>query len=176
MKRLCIKRQALSLFLIGVRFQLNPGWLLACCWPGLAPAGEVLFFASPKKSTQKKGDPAVRVLALRSGQPAVLGHGACRRTHCALRASFKQLRQVSPQSMGARAPMPTPQAPRPRRSPRGLNSLHRPLLFSAPMGAGASRRAAPGRAQRWPVSRVPFWPCRGAQGAGRAGAAGRQPS
>src|SRR6186713_3341346 len=25
--------------------------------PGLAPAGEALFFASPKKSTQKKGDP-----------------------------------------------------------------------------------------------------------------------
>ena len=27
--------------------------------PGLAPAGEVLFFASPKQSTQKKGDPGV---------------------------------------------------------------------------------------------------------------------
>ena len=27
--------------------------------PGLAPAGEILFFASPKKSTQKKGDPTV---------------------------------------------------------------------------------------------------------------------
>jgi hypothetical protein len=25
--------------------------------PGLAPAGEALFFASPKKSTQKKGEP-----------------------------------------------------------------------------------------------------------------------
>ena len=29
--------------------------------PGLAPAGEALFFASPKKSTQKKGDPMVWV-------------------------------------------------------------------------------------------------------------------
>ncbi|QEA11658.1 hypothetical protein FOZ74_00545 [Comamonas flocculans] len=29
--------------------------------PGLAPAGEALFFASPKKSAQKKGDPAVGV-------------------------------------------------------------------------------------------------------------------
>ena len=28
---------------------------------------------------------------------------------------------------------------------------HGPLLRSAPMGAGALRRAAPGRAQRWPV-------------------------
>ena len=27
--------------------------------PGLAPAGETLFFASLKKSTQKKGDPMV---------------------------------------------------------------------------------------------------------------------
>ena len=25
--------------------------------PGLAPAGELLFFASPKKSNQKKGEP-----------------------------------------------------------------------------------------------------------------------
>jgi hypothetical protein len=40
--------------------------------PGLAPAGEALFFASPKKSTQKKGDPMVRVPPLRCGQPAVL--------------------------------------------------------------------------------------------------------
>ena len=33
--------------------------------PGLAPAGEALFFASPKKSTQKKGEPkAWRIGAL----------------------------------------------------------------------------------------------------------------
>ncbi len=42
------------------------------CKPGLAPAGEALFFASPKKSTQKKGDPMLRVPPLRCGQPAVL--------------------------------------------------------------------------------------------------------
>jgi hypothetical protein len=41
--------------------------------PGLAPAGEALFFASPKKSTQKKGDPMVWVPPLRYGQPPVLG-------------------------------------------------------------------------------------------------------
>ena len=41
-------------------------------WPGLAPAGEVLFFASPKQSTQKKGDPTGCVPSLRYGQPAVL--------------------------------------------------------------------------------------------------------
>ena len=36
-------------------------------WPGLVPAGEVLFFASPKKSTQKKGDPQSATPALRYG-------------------------------------------------------------------------------------------------------------
>jgi len=48
--------------------------LLVCLgWgPGLAPAGDSLFFASPKKSKQKKGDPAVGVPSLRYGQPAVL--------------------------------------------------------------------------------------------------------
>ena len=37
------------------------------CWPGLAPAGEALFFASPKKSTQKKGDPNAASLRFASG-------------------------------------------------------------------------------------------------------------
>ncbi len=45
------------------------------CWPGFAPAGEALFFASPKKSAQKKSEPAVCVPTLRSGQPAVLASG-----------------------------------------------------------------------------------------------------
>jgi hypothetical protein len=40
--------------------------------PGLAPAGDLLFFASPKKPKEKKGDPMVWVPALRYGQPAVL--------------------------------------------------------------------------------------------------------
>ena len=33
----------------------------ASCKPGLAPAGDLLFFASPKKPKEKKGDPMVRV-------------------------------------------------------------------------------------------------------------------
>jgi hypothetical protein len=41
--------------------------------PGLAPAGDLLFFASPKKPKEKKGDPMVWVPPLRCGQPAVLG-------------------------------------------------------------------------------------------------------
>ncbi len=35
--------------------------------PGLAPAGEVLFFASPKKSTQKKGEPGSSSLRCAAG-------------------------------------------------------------------------------------------------------------
>ncbi|GAB3478361.1 hypothetical protein GCM10011496_16520 [Polaromonas eurypsychrophila] len=47
--------------------------LLGCAYkPGLAPAGDLLFFASPKKPKEKKGDPMVWVLPLRSRQPAVL--------------------------------------------------------------------------------------------------------
>jgi hypothetical protein len=37
------------------------------------PGGNSLFFASPKKSKQKKGDPAVWVPALRFGQPVMSG-------------------------------------------------------------------------------------------------------
>ena len=51
------------------------GVLLGVCWgpgPGLAPAGELLSFASPKESSQRKGDPAGCVPSLRYGQPAVL--------------------------------------------------------------------------------------------------------
>ncbi|MDP1888989.1 hypothetical protein, partial [Polaromonas sp.] len=40
--------------------------------PGLATAGDLLIFASPKKTKEKKGDPMVWVPALRCGQPAVL--------------------------------------------------------------------------------------------------------
>jgi hypothetical protein len=35
--------------------------------PGLAPAGEVLFFASPKQSTQKKGEPGASSLRCAPG-------------------------------------------------------------------------------------------------------------
>ncbi len=41
----------------------------------MRPAAQSLLFASPKKSNQKKGDPAVCVPALCAGQPAVLSSG-----------------------------------------------------------------------------------------------------
>ena len=65
---------------------------------GSRPACESLSFASPKESHQRKGDPTARVPSLRYGQPAMLGQRVRRRTHCALRAPFKQLRQVSTRS------------------------------------------------------------------------------
>ena len=51
------------------------GVLMGCDRPGLAPAGELLSFASPKVSSQRKGEPAVCVPSLRCGQPAVLAAG-----------------------------------------------------------------------------------------------------
>ena len=50
-----------------------------------------LFFASPKKSTQKKGDPAVRDPVLRTGQPAVLAPG---RVSLNSRYALKQTRAL----------------------------------------------------------------------------------
>ncbi|TAG32556.1 MAG: hypothetical protein EAZ34_10095 [Polaromonas sp.] len=57
--------------------------------PGL-PGGNSLFFASPKKSKQKKGDPAVCDPSLRFGYLAVLGSAG---VTCKL-ASLKQARAL----------------------------------------------------------------------------------
>ncbi len=42
-------------------------YLCGASVPGLAPAGEVLFFASPKQSTQKKGEPGASSLRCAQG-------------------------------------------------------------------------------------------------------------
>ncbi|ADU34664.1 hypothetical protein Varpa_0442 [Variovorax paradoxus EPS] len=55
--------------------------------PGLAPAGDLLSFASPKERKQRKGDPAVCVPPLRCGQPAVLAFRGVRRTRFAQTAA-----------------------------------------------------------------------------------------
>jgi hypothetical protein len=59
----------------------------ALTWRGVVgrglPGGNLLFFASPKKSKQKKGDPAVRVPSLRYGQPVMSGKsGGPRKLAC----------------------------------------------------------------------------------------------
>ncbi len=131
----------------------------------MRPAAHSLSFASPKESKQRKGDPKSATPSLRYG--ANLGRGACgvcRRTHCALRAPFKQPRQVSPRCMRATTRMPTPQTPRPRRSPRGLNSPTRAIaaLGLALRGAKRLRPSRPSAAMARVVP-PPFWPCREAQ-------------
>ena len=60
--------------------------------PGLAPAGDLLFFASPKKPKEKKGDPMVRVLPLRFRQPAVLAENGVELELAALRQSLALIR------------------------------------------------------------------------------------
>ena len=123
-----------------------------------------LFFASPKKSTQKKGDPQSATPSRCYG--ANLQRGVCgvRRgtryalARCARTTTASQITKHARSDAHA-----TPQTPRRRRSQKGVGSPtaqqpnsptaqqpHGPLLRSAPMGAGALRRAAPGRAQRWP--------------------------
>ena len=119
-------------------------------WPGLAPAGEVLFFASPKKSTQKKGDPQSATPALRYGGKPALGRlrGAPHNSLRACGAPFGQMRRVSSQSMRASTRMPTPQTPRRRRSHKGLKRTR----AIAALGPEERRRCAlrmPGQAQRW---------------------------
>ncbi len=51
------------------------------------PGGNSLFFVSPKKSKQKKGDPMVRVPPLRYGQPAVLAENGAGLELASLRQS-----------------------------------------------------------------------------------------
>ena len=143
---------------------------------GSRPAGESLSFASPKEWNQRKGDPTVRVPSLRYGQPAMLGQGVRRRTHCALRAPFRQLRQVSARSAcvlrHTHAPPALRFSARTKGNPADIHSGHRcarPSLRSAwrlrPRD-GAERSAA----KQWPVwmsaPRVPFCACREAQGRG----------
>ena len=53
------------------------------CWPGLAPAGELLFFASPKKPNEKKGDPQSGSLRCASGNLRCSTPAGVRRTRFA---------------------------------------------------------------------------------------------
>ncbi|MET3394209.1 hypothetical protein ABIC33_004883 [Variovorax sp. 1140] len=106
-------------------------WLrLRDCFPrpGLGPAADLLFFASPKKRRQKKGDPTVCVPPLRYGQPAVLdvGGGPQNSLHCVA------LRQLRPLSLLRLRSSAQPEGSDPRhRFARLLNRLDWPSLRSA---------------------------------------------
>ena len=110
---------------------------------GSRPAGEVLFFASPKKSTQKKGDPAVCVpCADATGQPAVLGFGG---------VSLELAPFHFAQTIASPHP-PNPALLGASRGARGAEQPHGPLLRSAQLAQRvALAPAIRCRAQRWPV-------------------------
>lgn len=61
----------------------------------MRPAAQLLSFASPKESNQRKGDPTVCVPSLRFGQPAVLATGG---VPLAL-ASLRQTRALLPKPL-----------------------------------------------------------------------------
>ena len=109
---------------------------------GSRPAGEVLFFASPKKSTQKKGDPAVCVpCADATGQPAVLGFGG---------VSLELAPFHFAQTIASPHP-PNPALLGASRGARGAEQPHGPLLRSAQLAQRvALAPARRGRAQQWP--------------------------
>ena len=156
---------------------------LSCCLAGrggrdVRPAAHLLFFASPKKSRQKKGDPKSATPPLCSGADLRRRAGGVRGgTRCAPAALRSNIPRESDHeaaaSYGAAA---TPPARRRRRSHRGESETgHRCARprFSLPLPLGEGwGEGIWGRAQRWP-ERVcyPLWPCRGAQGVGRAWAA-----
>ena len=153
------------------------GLIRQCAWVEggsrvVAPAGDSLFFASPKKSKQKKGDPKSATPALRFG--ANLRRSGCgvrRRTHCAPAAhrsnncgkSVHEARALRRACHPATAPA--------QAQPQGVDSRaaeqpHGPLLRSAPPEQREAL-ARVSRAQQWPVwlsdLRVPLRMCRGAQ-------------
>ena len=60
------------------------GWGCRGQKPGLGPAADLLSFASPKESRQRKGDPTCRVpFASLRGNLRCSRERRCRRTHCA---------------------------------------------------------------------------------------------
>ena len=71
---------------------LNIGFFYEFRCRSVAAAGDLLFFASPKKPKEKKGDPTVCVPPLRCGQPAVLSPAGVPLELAALRQSRALIR------------------------------------------------------------------------------------
>ena len=129
----------------GLRRWIRSRWfdvpvaLHAAAGRDMRPAAHLLFFASPKKRRQKKGDPTGRVPSLRCGQPAMLAPGAV------LRNSLRSLRSLRSNSRSksvheawaccAAHARPTPCAS--RHGQRGVQLQPGPSLRSAPVLAFA---------------------------------------
>ena len=99
-----------------------------CCFvcfsgPGLAPAGDLLSFASPKESKQRKGDPTVC-----DPFAALRGNLRCSRFAGSRRTRFAQT-----------AASPDPRNAALLGAARGGWRQHGPLLRSAPCHKGAAR-------------------------------------
>ena len=121
------------------------------CWPGLAPAGDLLSCSCKKGG--KEHAPKSATPSLRYGANLWRGAcGVCRRTHCALRASFKQLRQVSARSAcvlrHTHAPPALRFSARAEGNP-GRGHPHGPLLRCTTLGP-VSRAQAPRATQARP--------------------------
>ena len=142
--------------------------------PGLGPAADSLFFASPKKSKQKKGDPAVCDPCganLRRGVCGVRRGTRYALARCARTTTASQITKHARSDAHA-----TPQTPRRRRSQKGVNlrtakqpnsqtakqpnsrtaeqpNSHTGHRCARPTPPGRKRRALRrlGRAQQWPV-------------------------
>ena len=143
--------------------------------PGLGPAADSLFFASPKKSKQKKGDPAVCDPCganLRRGVCGVRRGTRYALARCARTTTASQITKHARSDAHA-----TPQTPRRRRSQKGVGSPTAQQPNSptatravAALGPDGRRRFAPRSARpsaamaRVAVRfRVPFRMRRGAQ-------------
>ena len=139
--------------------------------PGLGPAADSLFFASPKKSKQKKGDPAVCDPCganLRRGVCGVRRGTRYALARCARTTTASQLTRHARSDAHAHPATAPPQAQPDGGGERTSQHPHGPLLRSA---QSAQRAAlAPGRCgpseamARMDVRfRVPFRMRRGAQ-------------
>jgi len=128
---------------------LFASWLALHALAGrdVRPAAHLLFFASPKKSRQKKGDPTGRVPSLRCGQPAMLAPGAVlRNSLCSLRSRRSNNRSKSDHDAWACCAAharPTPCAS--RHGQRGVQLQPGPSLRSAQAitNTGAERSDGP---------------------------------
>ena len=138
-----------------------------CGWPGSAPGGAVPFFASPKKGTKERRPCCQRPCASLRATCGARGRGAPRNSLRACGPPLKQPRRV--RSRCGRVLRRT-------RSPRPLRASAQTEGCGERTGHCCARpwekSGYRGRAQRWPewVSH-PLWPCREAQGLGRAWAA-----
>ena len=136
-------------------------------WPGLAPAGDLLSCSCKKGG--KEHAPKSATPSLRYGANLCRGAcGVCRRTHCALRASFRQLRQISLRKHARFDAHAHPASAPPQAQPQGVNSPTRAIaalglvraqhrigpsaamarVVGFPSGRAEKRRARGGHARR----------------------------